>query len=220
MKIPIKVKVNKCSACGEEFAKLGDAVDYMNEARKKYRQMFGIITPEEIKGFMKKYGFSLRDMEKLMGIAFKTVDRYLKGAIPDPSNANFLKVIVNEQWTVLSLMNSKNYFAKKKFQRAKEIMEKEIKIKIREINDSIIYTAKKNIIAGSNNMSLSAEKGLWEISMKWNDEIDEKNNFIDKYYSLSNLSSNETKSDENMDFNYEEWENRGVDWEEEFGMAA
>ena len=33
VKIPIKVKINKCSACGEEFANLGDAVDYMNKAR-------------------------------------------------------------------------------------------------------------------------------------------------------------------------------------------
>ncbi len=127
--ISVETEVYRCSACGDEFASLSKTFDFINLARQKYRVMFHIPSPNDIREFMDKYGFSLRDMEKLTGIAFKTIDRYLKGAIPDPSNVKFLKVLLNNCQIVLFLMNDDSHFEARKFDATREMLEKEIQEK-------------------------------------------------------------------------------------------
>jgi len=130
--ISVETEVYECENCGEAFASLDKTFDFINQARQQYRIMFNIPSPEEIRDFMDKYNFSLRDMEKLTGIAFKTIDRYLKGAIPDPSNIKFFKLLLNNPETVLFLMNEDEHFKAPKFNASRELLEKEIKEKHRE----------------------------------------------------------------------------------------
>ncbi len=126
--IPVTVnyKVKHCSNCGIDFKSLDETFDLINQARQQYRIMFNIPSPEKIREFMDKYHFSLRDMEKLTGIAFKTIDRYLKGAIPDPSNVKFFKLLFNNPETVLFLMENDPHFKAPKFNVTRKLLEKEI----------------------------------------------------------------------------------------------
>ncbi len=130
--IPVKYKVKHCTNCQIDFKSLSETFDVINQARQQYRIMFNIPFPEELQDFKDKYHFSLRDMEKLTGIAFKTIERYLKGAIPDPSNIKFFKVLLNNPETVLFLMNDDPYFKARKFNATRELLEKEIKEKHRQ----------------------------------------------------------------------------------------
>ena len=124
--IPVDYTVKHCENCGIEFKSLDETFDVINRARQLYREKNNIPSPEDIRAFMDKYNFSLRDMEKLTGIAFKTIDRYLKGAIPDPSNAKFLAMLLQFPEVVLSLMKRETHFSARKFKNIQELLEKEV----------------------------------------------------------------------------------------------
>ncbi|MHB2154490.1 type II TA system antitoxin MqsA family protein [Calditrichota bacterium GD2] len=114
-KIDVQFETYHCKSCGEDFDTLDDTFQLIEKAREIYRKRHNIPSPEEIKKFMHEYGFSLRDMEKLSGIAFKTIDRYLKGAIPDPSNANLLKAMINYPQLLLELFEQNFSIQAKKY---------------------------------------------------------------------------------------------------------
>ncbi|RMI13591.1 MAG: hypothetical protein D6681_05785 [Calditrichaeota bacterium] len=126
VEISVEVEVKRCSSCGEEFTSLSNTFDLINRAREIYRKKFNIPSPEDIRLFMKKHRFSLRDMEKLTGIAFKTIDRYLKGAIPDPSNAKFLAMLLQFPEVTLSLMKRDAHFSLPKFTQTWELLKEEV----------------------------------------------------------------------------------------------
>ncbi|MEJ2635777.1 MAG: hypothetical protein P8184_10855 [Calditrichia bacterium] len=75
---------------------------------------------------MDNCSLSLRDMVALTGIAFKTIDRYRKGAIPDPSNAKFLKMIMRHPFLVMDLMEENEHFQAARFKKMKEKLRREI----------------------------------------------------------------------------------------------
>ena len=124
--ITVDSKITKCTACEAELASFGDTFDVIEKARDIYRQRRGIPSPQEIRTYMKKFHFSLRDMEALTGIAFKTIDRYLKGAIPDPSNAKLLQVVIQFPEIVLTLMNKEERYSASRFEETKSKLKIEI----------------------------------------------------------------------------------------------
>ena len=87
----VNATFSKCDNCEEKFYTPEENINLIEAGRKLYRKKYIIPSPNEIKDFMTKYNLSLRDMERLTGIAFKTIDKYLKGAIPIQSNANLLR---------------------------------------------------------------------------------------------------------------------------------
>lgn len=125
-KIEVESKAITCKECNESFATFEDEMDLIERARDIYREKFDIPSPAKISEFMKKYKFSFRDLEKLTGIAFKTIDRYLRGAIPDPSNANLLKTYMRYPEVLLDVLKESVHFNKHKFDTSKEILQEEI----------------------------------------------------------------------------------------------
>lgn len=124
--IEVSSTVTACSNCDGEFSFLDETFDVIEAARAVYRERHDIPSPAEIKSFMNEYKFSLRDMEKLTGIAFKTIDRYLKGAIPDPSNVVLLKIFMNYPQVLLCFMNNVKDFNAKRFGAVKSKLKQKI----------------------------------------------------------------------------------------------
>lgn len=124
--ITVKSEVTHCSNCGIDFSGLEKTFDVINEARRIYREMHQIPSPEVIKALMDKYKFSLRDMEHLTGIAFKTIDRYLKGAIPDPSNAKYLSTLIEFPEVVLNLMERQDHFEAPRYKETKKNLQEQL----------------------------------------------------------------------------------------------
>jgi len=118
--ISVTSTVMLCSECHNEFSNLNDTYSVIEKARSIYRQKHNIPSPEAIRNFMAEHRLSLRTMEYLTGIAFKTIDRYLKGAIPDPSNVKLLEIFMNYPGVLLDAMNRNAVFSAKKFVAVKE----------------------------------------------------------------------------------------------------
>ncbi|HED12018.1 MAG TPA: YgiT-type zinc finger protein [Caldithrix abyssi] len=112
-KIELYSTVTVCQDCGETFASLKDEMELINRAREIYRNRHGIPSPGQILEFKNRYRLSLRDMEKLTGISFKTIDRYLKGSIPDPSNSTLLKIFLNFPYVVYKFLCDEKFSSEK-----------------------------------------------------------------------------------------------------------
>ena len=139
-KIKVEGEVYHCSSCGEEFGPLEDTFDFIENARQIYRNKYNIPSPSDLKQFMEEYNFSLRDMEKITGIAFKTMDRYLKGAIPDPSNANLLKTIMKYPEVLLDLFDQNSVSDSPKYIKIRNKILNKIKIPFEQDCTSCIFS--------------------------------------------------------------------------------
>lgn len=63
----------------------------------KYRELTGIISPEEIIKLRKKYNLSQRELVALLGWGKMTISRYEKGALPSKSHSDILKDLISNQ---------------------------------------------------------------------------------------------------------------------------
>ncbi|KAA3617555.1 MAG: hypothetical protein D8M58_01665 [Calditrichaeota bacterium] len=106
----------QCDSCKESITSFKSEDELINEARQIYREKKNIPSPTDIINFKKQYNLGFRDFEELTGIANKTLQRYIKGAIPDPSTVKLLVLLMNDPEIVVSLMSSNPYFDKQKFQ--------------------------------------------------------------------------------------------------------
>jgi transcriptional regulator with XRE-family HTH domain len=118
----------KCYSCNEKFYLPKDKLIAIEQARREYRKKYFIPSPDDIMSFMKKYKISLRDMEKLTGIAFKTIDRYLRGAIPNQSNANLLRMFFHYPEVLLDTVLNSETLPEKKILNLVEILKDEVSL--------------------------------------------------------------------------------------------
>ncbi|MFA4137705.1 MULTISPECIES: type II TA system antitoxin MqsA family protein [unclassified Brevibacillus] len=80
-----------CNECNEEL--FHPIIDEQNQetAFKKYRDLKGIVQPEEIIAIRKKYNLNQRDYSKLLGFGEITITRYENGSIPTQAQNQIIK---------------------------------------------------------------------------------------------------------------------------------
>jgi len=93
--IEIDVEYLKCSSCGEKFEDPGSDQDPLEKAYKEYRRRRGMLQPEEIRSFRKRYGFTQRELTTLLGWGGATLSRYENGALQDETHEKILRLIMD-----------------------------------------------------------------------------------------------------------------------------
>jgi putative zinc finger/helix-turn-helix YgiT family protein len=93
--IEIDVEYLKCSSCGEKFENPESDQDPLDEAFREYRRRHGMIQPEEIKTFRKRYGLTQRELNTLLGWGGATLSRYENGALQDETHEKILRLIMD-----------------------------------------------------------------------------------------------------------------------------
>jgi putative zinc finger/helix-turn-helix YgiT family protein len=83
----------ECSKCGELVSSPEENDEFLKSVYDKYKSKHGLLLTDEIISIRNKYGLSLRDFSKILGISYITYHRYEKGAIPDPALNNLLRLI-------------------------------------------------------------------------------------------------------------------------------
>jgi putative zinc finger/helix-turn-helix YgiT family protein len=90
--IKVEVKYYKCKSCGEEFEDPRSDEDPLDKAYREYRRRHGMMQPEEIREFRKKFGLTQNEMNRLLGWGGATLSRYENGALQDETHEKALRL--------------------------------------------------------------------------------------------------------------------------------
>ena len=97
LKVNIEENVAVCNECQEEIFIEEIEEDNFNRLYDRYRKLTGIISPEEIISFRKKYNISQRELVAIFNWGKMTINRYENGAIPSQSHADILKQTIKDE---------------------------------------------------------------------------------------------------------------------------
>jgi putative zinc finger/helix-turn-helix YgiT family protein len=103
LKIPVEVKFFKCSDCNTEFEDPKMENDPYDKAYREYRRRLGMLQPEDIKDFRKKYGLTQTELSQILGWGGATLSRYENGALQDEAHEKILRLVL-EPANILKLI--------------------------------------------------------------------------------------------------------------------
>jgi putative zinc finger/helix-turn-helix YgiT family protein len=93
--IKVEVKYYKCKNCGEEFEDPRSDEDPLDKAYREYRRRYGMMQPEEVRDFRKKFGLTQYEMSRLLGWGGATLSRYENGALQDETHEKALRLAMD-----------------------------------------------------------------------------------------------------------------------------
>jgi putative zinc finger/helix-turn-helix YgiT family protein len=148
--IMVKVHLFKCLECGEEFEDPNSADDPIAEAYDIYRGRKGMIQPDEIRLFRRKYGLSQKEFSDLLGWGGATLSRYENGALQSEAHDQILKLIMQPN-NLRHLVKSKPNLLQR--ERREKLIEKlrneeETNNLLLEFCDEIIGSYEPDILSG------------------------------------------------------------------------
>jgi putative zinc finger/helix-turn-helix YgiT family protein len=93
--IKVEVKYYKCKNCGEEFEEPHSDEDPLDKAYRAYRRRHGMMQPEEVRDFRKRFGLTQNEMSRLLGWGGATLSRYENGALQDETHEKALRLAMD-----------------------------------------------------------------------------------------------------------------------------
>ena len=72
--IPIHMEYYHCEECGEDFEIPRPDYDPLDAAYREYRNIKGMVQPEEIKKFRKELGLTQKELSEILGIGIATLN--------------------------------------------------------------------------------------------------------------------------------------------------
>ena len=82
-----------CSECGEDFATADQMQSALDNGYNKYRELEGIIFPDEIIKIRKKYDASQKAFAKILNLGELTINSYEQGSLVAKSISDFIKLM-------------------------------------------------------------------------------------------------------------------------------
>ncbi len=111
--IHVKTKAYRCEDGQHYFYNPADEENKFQEAYRKYRELNGLLQPEEIKDIRGKYGLSQRALARLLGWGEITIQRYETGALQDNAH-NIPLLFINDTNNFEKLYEARKPFLGKK----------------------------------------------------------------------------------------------------------
>lgn len=113
----VHVRYYVCEDTGEKFTTSEQDELLFSELYSQYRAAHGIPFPEEIKAVRQKYGLNYQQMTKILGFGTNQYAQYEKGQVPSESNGKMLSAIMNRQFMLHLLEDSKAEFSDEEYQK-------------------------------------------------------------------------------------------------------
>ncbi len=88
--IKVEVTYYKCNNCVEEFDDPHSDEDPLDKAYREYRRRHGMMQPEDIRDFRKRFALTQNEMSRLLGWGGATLSRYENGALQDETHEKAL----------------------------------------------------------------------------------------------------------------------------------
>ena len=95
--VNIEEDIAVCDECKRDIFVPTIEDDNFKRLYKKYIEMTGIISSQEIIEFREKYDLSQRELVSLLGWGKMTINRYERGALPSKSHSDMLKNIISNE---------------------------------------------------------------------------------------------------------------------------
>ncbi len=95
--IPVHMRYLRCEECGEEYDIPDPEYDSLEVAYREYRSRKGMIQPEELKAFRRKYGFTQKELSEVLGMGIATLNRYENGALQSEAHDQAIKLYMQPE---------------------------------------------------------------------------------------------------------------------------
>lgn len=79
--VDVEEELYRCGVCGEEEFTYEQAQAVQTKAARRYRQMQGLLQPEDIRQMRRRWGVSQTELEQALGVGRKTVARWEAGRV-------------------------------------------------------------------------------------------------------------------------------------------
>lgn len=109
-KFSVHVRYYVCEDTGERFTTTEQDELLFNELYSQYRVSHGIPFPEEIKDIRLHYGLNYQQITKILGFGVNQYPQYERGQMPSESNGKLLSAIMNRQFMLHLLEDSRAEF--------------------------------------------------------------------------------------------------------------
>lgn len=113
----VHVRYYVCEDTGEHFTTSEQDELLFNELYSQYRVKHGIPFPEEIKNVRAHYGLNYQQITKILGFGVNQYAQYEKGQVPSESNGKLLSAIMNQQFMLHLLEDSRAEFAEEEYHK-------------------------------------------------------------------------------------------------------
>jgi len=95
--ISVEVAYYKCDACGIEYEDPNSDIKPVETAYRKYREIHGMVTPEEIIDIRKSYNLSQKELSMILGWGGATLSRYENGSLQDEAHDRMLHMVMKPE---------------------------------------------------------------------------------------------------------------------------
>ena len=145
----VHVRYYVCEDTGEKFTTSDQDELLLNELYSQYRVNHGIPFPEEIKSIRQHYGLNYQQMTKILGFGSNQYAQYEKGQVPSESNGKMLSAIMNRQFILHLLEDSKAEFSDDEYQKVfQSVLSSAIKQDDEECRRLIYRDTRRSIFNG------------------------------------------------------------------------
>ena len=145
----VHVRYYVCEDTGEKFTTSEQDELLFNELYSQYRAGHGIPFPEEIKAIRQKYGLNYQQMTKILGFGSNQYAQYEKGQVPSESNGKMLSAIMNRQFMLHLLEDSKAEFSDEEYQKVyQSVLASDIGAEDEEARRIIYRSTRRSIYNG------------------------------------------------------------------------
>jgi len=124
-----------CEECETDFEDPSEDEDPLEIAYTEYRRRKGMVQPDEIRDFRKKYDLTQKELSELLGFGAVTLSRYENGALQDEAHDRILQLIMQPHNLRTVLSSSPEAINPEKRQKLIEQLEfeEQAKLSIREL---------------------------------------------------------------------------------------
>lgn len=113
----VHVRYYVCEDTSERFTTTEQDELLFNELYAQYRVNHGIPFPEEIKAIRLHYGLNYQQMTKILGFGTNQYAQYEKGQMPSESNGKLLSAVMNRQFMLHLLEDSRTEFSVEEYKK-------------------------------------------------------------------------------------------------------
>ena len=145
----VHVRYYVCEDTGEKFTTSEQDELLFNELYSQYRINHGIPFPEEIKAIRQHYGLNYQQMTKILGFGSNQYAQYEKGQVPSESNGKMLSAVMNRQFMLHLLEDSKTEFSDEEYEKVyQSVLASDIRVEDEETKRMLFRDTRRSIYNG------------------------------------------------------------------------